>query len=213
MLQKLQYNTVEQGTLGVLKSLFRLPELRDCRLVGGTALALQLGHRTSIDLDLFGRIDFNEILSLNLLANAGNALINRSSRSILTASINDVKVDLVNYNYPWLDKPLEVDGIRLATYKDIGAMKLAAITGRGTKKDFIDLYFLLHQFSLNELFDFYQQKYVDGSIFLVVKSMVYFNDADIEKSPKMFTRIPWNTIKKEIKTSLDRYLKDKGQAI
>ncbi len=89
---------------------------------------------------------------------------------------------------------------------DIAAMKLAAITGRGTKKDFIDLAFLLQEFSLQQMLDFYAQKYPDGAEFLVLKSLGYFADADIEPMPVMLRDWDWNQVKETIKMNLDDYL-------
>ena len=108
--------------------------------------------------------------------------------------LNEVKVDLVNYPYPWLEEAKSIKGIRLAQKKDIAAMKLAAITSRGTKKDFIDLYFLLEEFSLQEMIDFYGQKYSDGSVFLVLKSLTYFDDANMEVSPFMLKDVAWEEV-------------------
>ena len=77
-------------------------------------------------------------------------------------------------------------------------MKLNAIAGRGSRKDFIDLYFLLKKYSLTEMLDFYKQKYIDGSEFMVIKSLNYFEDADSEEMPIMIEKISWNEIKIEI---------------
>ena len=88
--------------------------------------------------------------------------------------------------YPLLDDCLVVDNIRMLSTKDIAAMKLSAIAGRGSKKDFIDLYFLLEKFSLAEILSFYTQKYHDGSAFMVQKSLTYFEDANIQLEPKMY---------------------------
>jgi hypothetical protein len=86
----------------------------------------------------------------------------------------------VNYKYPWLDNAVTEDGIVLAGIRDIAAMKIAAIIGRGTKKDFIDIAFLLQKFSLKEILDFYSLKYNDGSVFMALKSLAYFEDAESE---------------------------------
>jgi hypothetical protein len=88
--------------------------------------------------------------------------------------------------------------VRLAFLEDIAAMKLNAIMGRGSKKDFIDLYFLLKKFSLKEIFDFYTDKYTDGSKFLVLKSLVYFTDADVQLQPKMYLDFNWEICKQKI---------------
>ena len=100
------------------------------------------------------------------------------------------------------------DTLRLAGVEDIAAMKLAAITNRGTKKDFIDLYFLLKQYGLEELLDFYKNKYHDGSIFLVIKSLSYFDDAEEEAMPDMCVAIKWKDVKDHISHILTGYLKN-----
>lgn len=206
MFQKLQYHTVEQKTLGVLKSLSLLSELKDARLVGGTALALLLGHRNSIDLDIFGRINLQDLINTNALRNVGSFTLLKSSASILASTIENVKVDIVNYNYPWIEEAIRIDGLQLAGITDIGAMKLAAITGRGTRKDFIDLYFLLKHFSIRELMDFYMQKYKEGTPYLVLKSLTYFDDAESDDNPKMFKKIDWEQVKSEITFAVKEYL-------
>ena len=208
MLQKLQYHTVEQSTLGVLKSLLGLKELKDARLVGGTALALLLGHRNSVDLDLFGTIDLVDLVNSNTLEKVGQQTIIRNSPSIITSLINSVKVDFVNYQYPWLEDALNIEGIRIGGLQDIGAMKLAAITGRGTRKDFIDLFFLLKQFSLKELLEFFTTKYKDGSPYLVLKSLTYFDDAESDNIPVMHKKADWGKVKTDIIKAVNNYLKN-----
>ena len=122
----------------------------------------------------------------------------KKSKNIIIVSIDGIKVDFVNYKYPLLEDIKTIENIRLVSDKDIAAMKLNAIAGRGSRKDFIDLYFLLKKYSLNEMLDFYKQKYIDGSEFMVIKSLNYFEDADSEEMPIMFEKISWNEIKIEI---------------
>jgi predicted nucleotidyltransferase component of viral defense system len=144
--------------LVLLKKLQQIPLFSGLRLVGGTALALQLGHRNSIDLDFFGHLDADhEILA----------------------------------------KELEMAGLQ-----DISAMKLSAITNRGTKKDFVDIYFLLQRFTLKELLDFYSEKYINSSVFMVLRSLCYFDDAEEQPMPKMFISVEWADIKAVIKESV-----------
>lgn len=100
----------------------------------------------------------------------------------------------------------EFSELRLAGLEDICAMKLAAITGRGTRKDFIDIYFLLRAFTLEEMFSFYTHKYADGSPFMVIKSLTYFEDAENEPEPYMFESIDWNAIKTEISKQVARLI-------
>jgi len=174
------------------------PLFKNFNLVGGTALSLQIGHRNSIDIDLFGEQEIDQNGFIETLKKFGDVLIKTSSKNILITEINTIKVDFVNYKYKLLDKPFEIDQIRMLTDKDIAAMKLNAIAGRGSKKDFIDLFFLLKKYSLNEMISFYNQKYTDGSEFMVQKSLTYFDDADEQLSPKMLDDFNWETCKQKI---------------
>lgn len=122
--------------------------------------------------------------------------------------IDGIKVDLVNYHYPWLEETIIEDNLRLAGTKDIAAMKLAAITGRGTKKDFIDLNFLLQFYTLEEMLGFYKLKFNDASEILVLKSLTYFDDADEEEDPRMVMSMNWKKVKDLITLSMQKYLTD-----
>lgn len=196
------YKTIDPGTLQLLKQLQSEPILNGKRLVGGTALALQLGHRNSVDLDLFGdgHIESEEIR--DALSDEHRLTIVKESRNINIYLVDGVKVDIVNYRYDWIDDPVVADGITLAGIKDIAAMKIAAIVGRGTKKDFIDIYFLLRRFSLQEILVLYMQKYSDGSLFIAMKSLSYFQDAEADPMPVMFEEVSWDTVKAVIKEAV-----------
>ena len=123
--------------------------------------------------------------------------------------VNDVKVDIVNYPYKWIDEPVGENGIILAGIKDIAAMKLSAITNRGTKKDFIDLFFLLKSFPLKDLLAFYLQKYSDAQLFTVLKSLTYFEDAEDDPMPMMTEPVMWQDIKATIIDTVSLYLGQK----
>jgi len=194
----LQLSTIEQNTLELLKKLQKLPLLAKTRLVGGTALALQIGHRKSIDLDFFGELNFEIQELIDNIKEFANLTILSESKNIHIYSINEIKVDFVNYKYPWIDDAICEEGILLAGIRDIAAMKVSAIIGRGTKKDFIDIAFLLQKFSLKEILDFYSLKYNDGSIFAAMKSLTYFDDAESDIMPDMLIKKSWKQTKKEI---------------
>ena len=194
----LQTQTVVPELLELLKKLMSENLFSEFNLVGGTSLALQLGHRNSIDIDLFGNQDINQFLFEEKIREFGKVEISQSSKNILITKINNVKVDFVNYKYPLLTDILVVDNIRMLSMQDIAAMKLNAIMGRGSRKDFIDLFFLLEEFSLKEILNFYIQKFNDGSIFLVQKSLTYFEDAEMQPQPKMFKDFNWETCKQKI---------------
>jgi len=203
----LHYEAIDSKTLELLKLLQKVPDFKNLRLVGGTSLSLQIGHRKSIDIDLFGTINSDELEISKKLDQIGMVTKLKNSENINIYIIDGIKVDIVNYHYKWLDEPITEDELVLAKKKDIAAMKLAAITGRGTKKDFIDLYFLLHEYSLEEIFDFYTQKYHDGSTFLVLKSLAYFNDADSEEDPFMLKSLRWESVKEFIIKKLEQFSK------
>lgn len=199
------YETVYPQTLGLLKKLQREIFFAGLRLVGGTALALQIGHRISVDLDLFGELKGDNISLNKKLTAQGQIQLIQQTENIHIYSIDSIKVDIVNYPYPWLKPALNIDGLLLATIEDIAAMKLAAITGRGSKKDFIDLYFILQRFNLAEILEFYSEKYPDGSVFLVLRSIAYFDDAEEELMPKMLIDISWEEVKRAILLNLKKY--------
>lgn len=201
----LQLTTIDRPTLELLKRIMEHPFFGGLYLCGGTSLALQIGHRKSVDIDLFGEVEIDDISISRILSEFGVTQILKKTPSILIYTVNGVKVDIVNYRYPWIQSAYIDSGIRLAQKKDIAAMKLAAITERGSKKDFIDLYFLLNNFSLKEMLHFYSLKYSDGSSFMVLKSLTYFDDADIEPDPLMLVPIEWNSIKESIIHSVEEF--------
>lgn len=203
----LYYSTIDQQTLDLLKTIQSAPFLFDMRLVGGTALALQLGHRKSIDIDLFGKFEADEYELTKLLGTLGELKILKKTNNILACIINGINVDIVNYHYPWLSDPVIESDIKLSSIDDIAAMKLAAVAGRGTKKDFIDIFFLLKDYSLEEMLGLYNQKFRDGDQFLVLKSLLYFDDANMDPSPDMIVDADWNEVMSEIKTIVQDYIR------
>ncbi len=168
---------------------------------------MQLGHRKSIDLDLFGSVQIDDLSLSEELARFQKVIILKKTPKINIFSIDGIKVDFVNYHYPWINEIIVEDGLRLADVKDIAAMKLAAITGRGSKKDFIDIYFLLKKFSLKEMMEMYNKKYPDGSDFLVLKSLTFFEDAEEQQEPVMFSKISWQEIKEKLLKEHSIYLR------
>ena len=204
----LSIQTIHPNTLELLKQLASQPELAQTRLVGGTALALQYGHRQSIDLDFFGALPEDKEELVEMTRRVGNVLITNRTKMILQMVINQVKVDFVDYSrYDWIDAPIHGDGFVLASDKDIAAMKVNAIIGRGTRKDFIDLYMLLQHYSLPEIMDFYKQKYPEFSEYRALLSMTYFEDAEMQDMPKMFIDTHWDEMKKTIIQAVEAYQK------
>ena len=202
----LSIQTIHPNTLELLKQLASQPELSQTRLVGGTALALQYGHRQSIDFDFFGVLPEDKEELLEMMSRVGNMIVTNRTKMIVQAVINQVKVDFVDYSrYPWIDEPVQGDGFVLASDKDIAAMKVNAIIGRGTRKDFIDLFVLLQHYSLTEIMAFYKQKYPEFSEYRALLSMTYFEDAEMQDMPKMFIDTSWEEMKKAIIIAVEAY--------
>ena len=194
----LSLRTIESHTLELLEALMQEPALSELRLVGGTALALQYGHRSSIDLDLFGKIDIDAYELQSILSKHGVLRVENETKIIHQYAIDNIKVDVVNYPFEWISPMIEDEGVRLASPIDIAAMKVNAIEGRGTKKDFIDMYMLLQHYSLEEILGFYQQKYPNHSVFRALRSMTYFDDAEEQFMPQMFVDTTWEEMKQFI---------------
>ncbi|MFM2268196.1 MAG: hypothetical protein RL757_1637 [Bacteroidota bacterium] len=197
--------TVEPHTLGLLKKLSADPVLHPFFLVGGTALSLQIGHRKSIDLDFFTHVDFNpnEILE-HLLEEKYKLNVRQIFKQTLIVEIEGVKVDFIRFRYPFA-KPIQViEEIRLTHIQDIACMKIDAIMGRGKKKDFCDLYFLLRKFQLSEIMDWYQQMFQHSTLFHAYKSLTWFEDADIDADLQVFDKkYSWEKAKKEIQKAVE----------
>lgn len=174
-------STVDPYTFELLKEVFAFGFVKDqFALAGGTSLALQTGHRKSIDLDFFSEKPFIPLDIENVLA--GNKAwryepIGRGE-TMLFCFINKIKCDFVNDPFPLLEPFVEKEGIRLYSLKDIAAMKMHTICGRGKKKDFFDIYVLLQLFDWKEMLMWFEQKYGSSQLFYLWKSITYFNDAE-----------------------------------
>lgn len=199
--------TVEPRTLGLLKQIQALPELKEYRLVGGTALALLIGHRKSVDLDLFCYGTYNPDIVVDVLRKNGIVITGLQTSDVYAGGyIDGIKVDFVKEFDNWLKPPQQFREIRLAEMEDLAPMKLKAITKRGRKRDFVDLYFLLQIFSVMEILNLYKQRTGQEEIIHVITSMTYFEDAENDEMPYMFNKkITWQAIKKKITSEVLKY--------
>jgi hypothetical protein len=187
----------------VLKALGPNMAPRGFYLGGGTALAIYYGHRISVDLDWFTPQIFEDSLLLaQSLRNLGLDLqIDQISPGTLHGSIQDVRVTFLQYQYPMLKsvhhwKDMDCN---LASLEDLACMKLSEVAQRGARKDFCDLYALGRtSFSLREMLGFYQRKFGIQDIGSVLYGLVYFDDAENERMPRMLWRVSWREIKKTI---------------
>lgn len=206
----LQTNAVFPGTLDLLKRLMQLESLKKTYLVGGTALALQIGHRLSIDLDLFSDELPDKQEFLNEL---GIEVEQISSQSYYYAlMIEGVKVDILKFPYGLTMPMLILDNIRMASLEDIAAMKIISISNRGAKKDFIDLSFLLDRFTLSQIFQVYVQKTGRDLPFYVLRGLSFFDDAEEDVTPTMLIPRSWESVKESIINAIHKYYEDGNPA-
>lgn len=198
----LQYKTIHPVTLELLKDLMTEQICEDFFLVGGTATALHLGHRISIDLDLFSQKEFDAEKLKKHLAEKYNISSSTTATNTLSTFVNfkdtDIKVEFISYKYKLL-KPIKIiDGIKLLELDDLIPMKLSAIAGRGSKKDFFDIYFLFNKYNLSKMLDLFKQKFETENLFHILKSLTFFDDADKDPEPNLLEKVNWDEVKKII---------------
>ncbi len=199
----LHYETITENTLLVLKKLMACESLKEFYLVGGTALSLQWGHRISDDIDMFrftneeidGTLIFDEIEAIT----ENISEIGRKNY-YLKLLIDGVKIDILRYKHPIIGPTFEIDGIRMLSAEDIAPMKLLAISNRGAKKDFYDLYFLLQKFTLEEMYGLYEKKFGMVDPFQIHRSLCFFEDAETRLDKfEPISNVTWEQAKEEIK--------------
>jgi predicted nucleic acid-binding protein len=210
----LQTQSVEKPLWNLLKDLQKKDTFKDYFLVGGTALSLQLGHRMSVDIDLFTRKDINkdEILDLLNRDYYGKYQILSIQNIIFQVVINGVKVDIVKNDYELIEDVKSEKGIKYLGKKDISAMKLMAIANRGDQaKDFVDLYYLLQEIRLKDMFEYFKQKYNQNDISHIKRSLVYFDDVTKSNwaSVKLLNEtLPTEKVKRRIINEMNKYNKN-----
>lgn len=173
-------------------------------LSGGTALSLQIGHRESEDLDFFARKNFDPKQLQNRLSDLGQMQQTELAEGTLNTYINGVKLQFLYYPYKLLQSTLVWDGINISSVADIACTKLQTIGMRGSKKDFIDLFFLFQTFTLKELLKLTQEKYapIKYSQLHILKSLIYFSDAELQPMPRMHKDIAWQDVKIQMITAV-----------
>jgi hypothetical protein len=169
-------------------------------LVGGTSLSLQLGHRISVDLDMFTNETFNENDLSDYLRLTYRFELDFLDKETVKGEIEGVKIDCIAHKYPWLHVPIIEDTVRLAGFDDMAAMKLNAIVGNGTRiKDFIDVAFMSGKISLNEMLSAYENKYRSNAL-MALKALTYYGDIHFDEPIRMLDkqRFDWRKIEKQI---------------
>jgi hypothetical protein len=185
----------------------QIEELGNFALLGGTSLALRWGHRISEDIDLFSNQSFDELaVTEAITTHFPDTIVLVQEKQAVRLFVEDVKVELIAPKRPYL-YPIEIiEKIRFFSVADAMAFKMNAIERRGSRKDFYDLYEALHYHSLEELIGFYCRKFATHNTFHLIKSIVYFADADQEPELKSFKKESWEYIKASIVKHHKKYI-------
>jgi predicted nucleotidyltransferase component of viral defense system len=185
----------------LLKKLVKTLRTHRCVLAGGTGLALQLGHRISVDLDFFTRKTFSTEKVFQEMRRLGlNPRVLEESEGSLTVIIDGTKVSLFRYPSPFIDEMKDSDGMPVAGVIDIASMKIIAASQRGAKRDFFDLYFVLQDIPFWKIAENMVKRFGNDRInpVHIGKSLVFFNDADSDPDPRLLgkDKLSWEKVKK-----------------
>lgn len=175
-------------------------------MAGDTALALQIGHRQSMDFDFFVPGDIPKMELLSVLRDAGTFELFSESKNTIHGQLDGVQVSFISYKYEFVGDLVKYGSIELAGLHDIACMKLDAISSRGTRRDFIDLYHILKQMPLEMILDDYDKKTVGSGLsrYQLLKSLVYFEDAEQQPMPKMLNAVNWDDVKVALEQAVSK---------
>lgn len=185
-------------TKNILALLAKSQLLKEAYLAGGTGCALYLGHRISYDLDFFTPKKFRALSFAKKMTKIKGFRLERTEWGTVLGRFDKIKFSLFHYPYPLLYSPENFKGIKVADLRDIAAMKISAISERGTKRDFIDLYAICQKVPLEGTLSLYNRKYgtLSNNLFHIFKSLTYFEDAEGNVMPKMLISFSWPEVKK-----------------
>lgn len=192
-------NALAPATAACLKVMTGMPLLSACYLAGGTAVALHLGHRLSVDLDFFSGEPLDTLQLRQQLAACGRLQLGEESAGTLHGLLNDVQITFLEYRYPLLEPCTDFQGIAVAGLRDLACMTLDTIASRGKKRDFFDLYAIAQTgATLREMLDWFDKKYagIQYNRIHLLKSLTYFADAETDPLPVLKAAITWDEVKR-----------------
>lgn len=201
-IKKFHAQAVTNELLTLIRELMADNSLSFFNLVGGTALSLLLGHRRSMDIDLFSNRSFNAANVADYLAHKYELDQYSVEENSVSGFVRGIRIDLISHRYRMIDSVEQINGIRIMGIKDLTAMKLNAIANRGSKKDFWDCAKLLEHYSLDEQLAWYSEKYPQANLWQVQKSLCYFEDAENDPDPETLDRQTWGGVKHIIKAAV-----------
>ena len=199
--------TLSESAQTALAVLGKSKILSKCYLAGGSALALCLGHRKSFDFDFYTRSNFsaeNIAVALSKIGKFETTLL--EPPHTLLGIFNGVRFSLFLYDYPLIGITTNYQTVTVAGLQDIAAMKLSAIAGRATKRDYVDIYVISQSISLEQQLEWYHKKFykLGNNPYVIIKALGYFEDAEDDNMPIMITKISWEEIKKFLSSESQR---------
>ena len=192
---------LSKGAWSLVRRLVKEGLLDGWTLAGGTGLALQFGHRFSEDLDLFRPDPFDPGEVLHRLATLGSVEVQHRGPGTLHTLVGGVRLSFLEARAEFLFPGVPYRGMTVADPLDIAVMKLVAVGGRGSRKDFVDLYFLFRQnVSLESMFANLRRRFrnIDYNEYHLMKSLVYFEEAEAEPMPEMIRKVSWEEVRGRI---------------
>ncbi|MCX7855162.1 MAG: nucleotidyl transferase AbiEii/AbiGii toxin family protein [Anaerolineae bacterium] len=203
--------TLPDNVQSLLKQLGTLPTVAEFYLAGGSALALHLGHRVSVDLDFFTpQDDYAQEPLIQELQRVGHLTVRQQKPGTLNAILEGTQVSFFIYPYPILGEFWDLWGVRVVSVLDLALMKLAAIGQRGRKRDFIDLYFICHSgYSLAHLLARMPEKFprVEYPSYHLLRALAYFQDAEEDEMPRMLAPCHWAQVKRFFQAEVRRLMR------
>jgi hypothetical protein len=191
----LHIETVTPPLLNIIKKICSEPFFQPFRLVGGTALSLELGHRMSVDADFFTNETFDKEEAIRIMnALFPNFMVLKSSLHGFAATYQNVKIDIYTWGVPFLLPATETEGLRMADIRDIAALKLEAIIQRKEEKDFRDIYALLKRFSLAELINLFKERYPHHNSKMLTDHLLAASYVERDLSILLFDDTSWEQI-------------------
>lgn len=198
----MHWEVIDKNRYNILEKIIQKISLDKYYLAGGTALALQTGIRESFDFDFFVQTEFDENILIQELEEIGKLEVTTCRKGTVHAILENVKITFLHFENNLVEDKVttkDIKGLYLASIKDIAIMKLIAISQRGTKKDFFDLYYICNNFNITikDTLDILDKKYDKNRInyLHIIQSLAYFEDAEDENMPRVFIDYNWETIK------------------
>lgn len=203
----LKYHCVSDELVQLINVICNDSFFNEFRLFGGTALALQLGHRISVDADFICDNTFKKKELTHHLEQIFPDTVSNIVEGDLGvfAKVGGIKIDFLSWNKPFIRPQIEMDDIRLMHVEEIAAHKLYAILNRGEKKDYVDIACLLDVYSLADLLQFYKEKYNGSNSVQIIKYLLSYSDIDFQPMPQMIIDMDWPTIKDKLQNAVWQY--------